>query len=120
MFKTKQKIIQVKGLSEKERNEIKTYLQGQVYSFCKQKKNSRFFLRDLLGGENYFWQKTPVFCLYQRQLDAGKDHRRAFNQAAKDAGKLLKWVLDIDKREFIVHRGWRLSYEWTLVEDNSD
>ena len=120
MFKKKERIILVRGLSEKQMSEIKAYLQGQVYTFCKQNKNKRFFLRDLLGGENFFWQKTPMFCLYKRQIEAGKTHPEAFKQAAKDAGKLLKWVLDIDKREFVVHKGWRQSYEWTLVEHNEE
>ena len=118
MFKTSEKITYVHGLSDSEKNDMKAYLQGLVHGFCKQNQSRRFFLRDLLGGTNLYWQKTPMFKLYKRQLDAGKTHSPAFNQAAKDAGKILKWVLDIDKREFIVHHGWRLSYEWTLAEYN--
>lgn len=118
MFKTREKIMYVRGLSDDERNDMKAYLQGLVYGFCNQNQNKRFFLRDLLGGANFYWQKTPMFKLYERQLKAGKTHSQAFNQAAKDAGKMLKWVLNVDKREFIVHRGWRLSYEWTLEENN--
>lgn len=120
MFKTKERIIQVRGLQKKDLLEMEKFLQGLVYTFCKQRGSEKFFLRDLLGGENFYWQGTPMFLLYKRQLDTGKSKQEAFRQAAKDAGKILKIVLDKDKREFILHNGWRLSYEWTLVEKNEE
>jgi len=50
--------------------------------------------------------------LYFRHIDAGHDHDYAFDQAAKDAGKILKSVLKEDSRVFETEDGYTRRYRW--------
>lgn len=49
-----------------------------------------------MGEENYFWQGTPLFCLYE----TNKNSDTPVKAAGKCAGWLLKQVLAKDKRVF--------------------
>lgn len=48
-----------------QRDNILSFLQGSVYCWCKNRKNEPFAARDLLGGDNYYWQDTPMMALYE-------------------------------------------------------
>ena len=69
---------------------IRAFLQGAVYSWCITRKNEWFCARDFIGGDNYYWEHYPLGVLYFRHINAGLSHEYAFDQAAKDAGKILK------------------------------
>ena len=56
----------VHGIPKEQKQRIIDFLQGAVYCWCKNRKDEWFTTRDLLGGDNYFWQGTPLFFLYKK------------------------------------------------------
>lgn len=79
---------------------IKVYMLGAVDAFCNVKPDEPFSARILFGGNNRNWNGTPMQKLYDYQLKEGKTYDEAFDLAAKDAGWLLKTVLNDDARIF--------------------
>ncbi len=65
-LKPKSQIRKVYGITDKEKNRILNFLQGAVYYWCKNRKGEWFSLRDLMGGENYYWEGTPLVVLYEK------------------------------------------------------
>ncbi|MBQ0075473.1 MAG: hypothetical protein KBT34_14935 [Prevotella sp.] len=104
MFTTQEVIKGVNNISQQEQELIKAYLQGAIYCWCNtERKYDTFYARDFLGGNNTFWEGTPVETLYNHYLQVGNgNHDYAFSEAAKAAGRLLKSVLNDDKRIFEV------------------
>jgi hypothetical protein len=90
----------VRGISDHEKTLIKTFMQGAVYSWIKNQKDKSFSVRDLMGGENFEWEGTPLQVLYEKHLSKGKSNTEAIEAAAKDLGWLVKTVLIDDKRTF--------------------
>lgn len=90
----------VSGISETEKQLITVFLQGAVYCWCKNRKNEWFSLRDLMGGDNYDWNETPLFPLWQKRVNQGWDEDDAITEAGKEAGWLLKTMLHKDQRDF--------------------
>ncbi|MDB6067407.1 MAG: hypothetical protein JWR26_3615 [Pedosphaera sp.] len=91
----------VHGISEPEKELIKAFMQGAVYSWVKNRKNEAFAVRDLVGGENFEWDGTPLMVLYDKHINTGKGIPDSIDAAAKDLGWLVKTVLAHDKRTFI-------------------
>lgn len=92
---------------------IKAFLQGAVYSWVKNRKDEVFAARDLVGGENFDWTGTPLYCLYQKHIEQGKTNQKAIDEAGKDVGWILKAVLHEDKRTFeTCDRGLSNGYRW--------
>ena len=92
-------------------------LQGAVYCWCKNRKNEWFAARDLIGGDNYFWQGTPLMRLYEYYLNDSRDNGEyAVEEAGKAAGRLLKKVLFEDRRVFDTQDGYTRIYRWTGEE----
>ena len=109
----------VNGFSERELNLMRAFLQGAVYCWCKNRKNECFAARDLLGGDNYYWQGTPLMPLYTYYLNGdNNNHDYAVEEAGKAAGRLLKEVLIRDKRIFATEEGYTRMYRWTGEEEN--
>ena len=103
----------VKGISDGQRKLIKAFLQGAVYSWVKNRPGEKFAARDLVGGENFEWKETPLYCLFEKHNHPPKDHQASISAAAKDVGWLLKAVLSEDKRHFKVERsGLVAGYRW--------
>ena len=100
MLINKSEIREVKGISKEAKTRIIDFLQGAIYCWCAKKNSEWFSARDFLGGDNYFWQGTPMMVLYQKHRDRGKTHEASVKEAGKDAGWILKKVIDIDKRKF--------------------
>ncbi|HCL57855.1 MAG TPA: hypothetical protein DHW82_12730 [Spirochaetia bacterium] len=92
------KIRDVKDLNEADKIRIKDFIQGAVYCWCKNKKDEWFSVRDLFGGDNFYWNGTPLYSLYDKQLQ--KKTKDPVDEAGKDIGWLLKKVLLEDKRVF--------------------
>ena len=104
----------VHGITNEQKDLIKAYLQGAVYSWVKNRKGEQFAARDLEGGENYEWEGTPLIVLYEKHIALGKAIDAAVEDAGKDLGWLLKAVLSEDKRHFEVGRsGLTAGYRWT-------
>lgn len=93
-----QQLRTVHGITDLERDAIKLFLQGAVYCWCKNRHQEWFSLRDLMGGENFYWQGTPLLCLFTKHETEGKDNPT--KEAGKDAGWLLKSVVAEDRRTF--------------------
>lgn len=99
----------VKGISTEQERDICKFLQGCVYCWCNQHTDEWFSLRDFMGGENYYWEDTPLYCLYEKH----KHKETAVKDAGKDAGWLLKKVLVDDNRTFDTKiEGMVRKYKW--------
>lgn len=88
----------ISGLSTREVDNIKSFLQGSVYSWCKNNPNQWFSIRTFMGGKNFDWKGTPLYNLYEKHINQGKSNSDAIKQAGIDAGWLLKRVLKDDER----------------------
>jgi hypothetical protein len=103
----------VRGITDEEIEGIRNFLQGAVYCWVKNRPNEQFALRNLVGGENFEWQGTPLYCLFEKHIQLGKADADAITAAAKDAGWLLKAVVSDDKRTFIHgDAGLANGYRW--------
>lgn len=91
---------EVQVLTNQQKASIREFLQGAVYCWCKNRKDEWFSMRDLMGGDNYEWEGTPLFDLYAKQTSKGVLGEAAVDQAGKDGGWLLKRVISDDKRNF--------------------
>jgi hypothetical protein len=87
----------VTGISNEEKQRIMDFLQGAVYCWCKNRKDEWFSLRDLMGGDNYYWEETPLLPLYNKHKIKSSE---PVKEAGKDGGWLLKAVINKDKRQF--------------------
>lgn len=85
-------------------------------------KGEPFGAKDLVGGDNREWEGTPLKVLWCKHVDAGKSGDEAFDEAAKDAGWLLKKVLAEDKmRTYTVNKEFRhKEYSWTSEDNRSE
>jgi hypothetical protein len=111
MLLEKSQVNEVHGISVEEKRRIMDYLQGAVYSWSKNRKGEWFAARDLLGGDNFYWEGTPMYILYGKSKDV--------EQAGKDAGWLLKKVINEDKPAFDTRKPGRVrEYCWNGIEDN--
>ena len=86
----------VTGLTDQEKKSILYFLQGAIYCWCKNRKGEWFSLRDLMGGENFIWQETPLEILYKKH----EDKESALKDTAREMGWLLKKTVHLDKRTF--------------------
>jgi len=111
MLVEKSEIREVHGITKEQKQKILDFLQGAVYCWCKNRRDEWFAARDLLGGDNFYWEGTPMFALYEKSKDV--------EQAGKDAGWLLKRVINDDKRTFnTTVNGLVRQYCWNGQEDN--
>lgn len=102
---------EVLGISADEERDIINFLQGAVYCWCKNRKNEWFSLRDLMGGDNYYWDDTPMIKLWEKHNNLKKAD--PVDEAGKDGGWLLKKVVQKDKRKFETKEEDRIrKYRW--------
>ena len=94
------RIYAVNGISESEKQRIHDFLQGAVYCWCKNRKEEWFAVRTLMGGDNFYWDGTPLKPLFDKYTAQGKTPTQAIDAAGKDCGKLLKQVVANDRRSF--------------------
>ena len=107
------KINKVNGIDPKEKEAIRVYLKGAVYTWDKNKNNEPFSARDLVGGINFNWNSTPLQCLYNKHIRMGKNHKKAVKAAGIDLGWLLKDTLNSDKRNYFRNKGFKaMTYRW--------
>lgn len=102
----------VHGIGDDEKALIKAFMQGATYCWVKNRKEEPFAVRDLMGGENFDWNGTPLQGLYEKHIDAGQDHESAIEAAGKDLGWLMKTVLHEDKRTFETYTEDVRYYRW--------
>lgn len=104
----------VHGIDERELQRMRDYLLGAVQVWCRDRHGEWFAARDLLGGNNYFWQGTPLIRLYDYYMELSDgDDEYAVNQSGRAAGHLLKRVLlDDTKRTYESRRRYTREYRW--------
>ena len=85
-------------VSDSQQELIRAYLQGAVYAWCNCKKQEEFRFATFSGGDNYYWEGTYLYPLYENQPMGNDD--KVIADAAKYGGILLKQVLAKDKRVF--------------------
>ena len=103
----------VTEISDLEKQLIKAFMQGAVYSWVKNRKGEPFAIRNLVGGENTDWSNTPLNVLWEKHIKLGKEGDDASEAAAKDLGWLTKSMLSEDKRVFEVEKaGMVNTYRW--------
>lgn len=90
----------VSEVSTEQKRRIFDFLQGAVYCWCKNRKEEWFSIRDLMGGDNFHWDETPLFILWKKYKDKGYDYEAAIKEAGKNAGWMLKKTIKDDKRIF--------------------
>ncbi|MGB4407952.1 MAG: hypothetical protein WBI82_13905 [Sphaerochaeta sp.] len=90
---------------------IKAFVQGAVYCHCNiSARGTKFAARDLFGGDNYYWEGTPLFALYKwHKVNNASD---PVTMAGKDIGWVLLDVLAEDKRHFSKSKEYTNVYEW--------
>lgn len=85
----------------------------KVLSIAGVKKNldDWFSLSALMGGDNFYWQGTPLMCLYTKHEENGSGN--PVNRAGIDAGWLLKSVIVNDSRHFETKKEFsKRIYRW--------
>jgi len=108
MLNINSKVREVRNITNDEKQRIEDFLQGAVYSWCKN-NDTWFALRDLMGGDNFHWQGTPLIALYEKH----KAKKNATELAGKDAGWILKKVINNDKRLFDTKKeAMTRKYKW--------
>lgn len=50
-------------------------------ALCKNRKNGWFSLRDLIGGDNFYWNGTPLLELYLKHENFGKNSKTSIKDA---------------------------------------
>ena len=98
-FRELQEVRTITGISDHDLEKCRVFLQGAVYCWCKNRKNEWFALRDLVGGDNTEWDGIPLDAVYQKHI-ANLAPDRAYAEAARDAGWILKRVIADDQRVF--------------------
>jgi hypothetical protein len=96
----KSRIKDISIVSENEKLRIIDFLQGALFCWIKNRPNEWFSMRDLMGGENNNWDRTPLQILYDKHWAKCKNDKKAYDYAGKDSGWLLKRVINEDIRSF--------------------
>jgi len=113
MLKPASEVRDVQGVTPEEMQLIKAFIQGAVYTWAKNHPGDWFAARDLVGGENFDWNGTPLQVLFEKHIDAGKNDAEATDAAGRDIGWITKSVLDADKRTFEAdNSGYVSQYRW--------
>ena len=68
--------------------------------FILKSATNSFAARDFIGGDNNFWQRTPLILLYDYYFSSSQDSEYAIQEAGKATGRLLLGVLIEDRRTF--------------------
>ena len=97
-------------ISKEEKERILCFIQGAVYSFCKNNQGKEFAARDLFGGVNNDWGGTPLQVLYNWHANNNADNPE--DLAGKDVGWLLLEVIKNDSRKFNKIKEHVNYYEW--------
>ena len=58
----------VSAITKAEKQRIYDFLQGGIYCWCKNRPHEWFAIKDLLGGENFDWNGTPLIVLYHKHI----------------------------------------------------
>ena len=114
---TPSEIRDVTGITNDQKQAIRHFLQCAMYCWCKNRKDEWFSLRDLMGGDNFHWEGTPLYPLYQKHVEASNDPVKS---AGKDGGWILKSVINDDQRQFDTREAHLIrEYRWIEQQANA-
>lgn len=68
--------------------------------FLNQSQDTAFTLRDVMGGNNRDWSKSPMQIVYEKYLREYNDEKIAYKRSARDAGWFLMLAVHNDSRKF--------------------
>lgn len=108
-------------ISRTEETLICAFMQGAVYAWCNVHGSEPFAARNLVGGDNFYWQGTPLYLLYEHyhNLYPNDDSGYAVMQAGRALGHILKRVIVEDKRTFTTEiRNQVRHYQWQPNEED--
>lgn len=110
MLTQENKIRSVHSISKEKAEEIKDFLQGAIRCYDKVVAGEWFSLRDLMGGENFDWNGTPL----QDLFESYRGRSDAFKMTAKSAGWLLKAaIIDDQYRHYETKKeAFTRKYRW--------
>ena len=76
---------------------ICAFMQGAVYAWCNVHGSEPFAARNLVGGDNFYWQGTPLYPLYEHyhNLYPNDDSGYAVTQAGRALGHILKRIISV-------------------------
>lgn len=100
IIESENKVRDVTGITLEQKQRISDFLQGAIYCWCKNRKSEWFSLRDLMGGDNFHWDGTPLFELWDKRHQQGWSDEDAIKEAGKEAGWILKATIINDMRKF--------------------
>lgn len=115
MFDKETRILHVHGVDRAHQEEIRTYLHEKLEAWCaSHEKGNDFAAREWHGGVNSNWNGTPLQELYTYYRRRNRGDVYAYCEAGKAAGRILKAVIDGDKKHmFHITRGFRtVRYRW--------
>ncbi len=92
--------IPITSITPAEITAIENFMQGAIYCWAKNRPNEPFAVRNLVGGENYYWNGTPLIVLYEAHTKLGKKDGLAETDAGKDLGCIVRNLLNLDKRTY--------------------
>lgn len=88
------------SLTPMQQAELITFVNGMIQGALAYK--NQFTTVSLIGGKNRNWNNTPLDYIYQYHVN--KNSKDPEIEAGKDAGRILKYIMDIDK-----HRIYKIS-----------
>jgi len=80
-------------LTLEEQRIMEAFIQGSVLTIVTAREDEPFFISLLFGGKNDNWAGTPLQPLFNKHVSAGETESDAFDNAAMNAGALLRNVL---------------------------
>ena len=108
----------VTGITPGDTQAIYHFLQGAMYCWCKNRKDEWFSLRDLMGGDNFEWEVTPMYALYNKHAGTASD---PVKQAGKDGGWMFKRVVHNDRRSFETREAEQIrQYRWIMSPSDDE
>ena len=104
---------EIAGVTTEQKGAIEHFMQDAIYCWIKNQKGKSFAVRDLMGGDNFNWNGTPLQVLYDYQESLGKGHEAAVDAAGIALGWIVKGLLHKDQRVFKSIAGERVAhYKW--------
>lgn len=81
----------VRGFRDIQMLEMRAFIQGAVYCWCKNRPDEWFAARDLFGGENYYWEGTPLMPLYDYYLGGDQSNLLKQERLSVTCIRLCLW-----------------------------
>lgn len=95
---TAQKSSCFESLSFSQQAELITFVTGLIQGALTYKDS--FTVPDIVGGKFSHWSNTPLDYIYQYHEKKRFNSEEAQAEAGKDVGRIVKYIMSIDKHRF--------------------